>query len=764
MYYRFIGFILVSLLLSACSPTQPTSRTSSVNGVYTNGGADPYAGVTNPYAAPTPTPAVPTNPYAAPTPTPAVPTNPYAAPTAPAQITVQGVLAHSIAGATVQLKGGSLGVLGTALTSATGSFSIVYSGSTVPTQEVLYLVASGGAVGAVNNSGVFYSVIGSVDIGLTQTLTADINASTTTFYAGASLLSGPFIQGDGVQASNVVASWKTVVSQASLPSDKSSLYALTSLYLEFVGGNAPGNWTAVSPFQLATTLINYGSNKLAATSILKVADLDTQYDTLFGVGGAALINQAYVQALPATSATLTNVIGTSRAALSNLRVAGASIVGVNATTPSAPVLTLTPADGSILATWGSDPNVSSYTVGIGAQATVVTSSPYTFVGLANGTTYQVTLTASNAVGTSPVTTAFATPQALPSAVVLTSSVFNSVASTLDLTWSPALNATGYNIYINGVFDSTVAVTSASIPVPILGASYLVEVRASNALGEGPSGTATIQTTLTPSAPTGLTSVVQTNGIDVLLYWDVVIGATGYSVDVDNGAQIIPLNTGTKASVVLTGLQNTVSHTVLVTATVNGVVSYPASLLFNIPPLAPLAAPANLVMSTLNATTAHLTWTPVLGAVSYQVSVNGGTPVNVGTALFYDAALVNPAAIQTFFVAAVAADGTVGSQSTVSGKIAPAIVSPVTNFIDTNLVVGSPDAILNWVISDVTGLDPLNGGYIKLVLDATPPLLLGNTVTTYTFTNLAVGTHSFSVFQCNDAGCGPAASISGLYPH
>jgi hypothetical protein len=209
-------------------------------------------------------------------------------------------------------------------------------------------------------------------------------------------------------------------------------------------------------------------------------------------------------------------------------------------TPSAPAaptgVSATAAEGSATVTWtapapGTSP-ITSYTVtpyiGTTAQpATTIAGSPpatsATITGLTNGTAYTFTVTATNAVGAGPASTASnavipsaATAPAKPTAV--TGTPGNASAQ---VTWNaPASDGSSITSYTVTPYIGTTAqpattiagsppATSATITGLTNGTTYTFTVTATNAIGTGPSSEAS--NAVTPTGSSSPAFVQQVSG-------------------------------------------------------------------------------------------------------------------------------------------------------------------------------------------------------------------------------------------------------------
>ncbi|SFN39391.1 beta strand repeat-containing protein [Mycetocola miduiensis] len=168
--------------------------------------------------------------------------------------------------------------------------------------------------------------------------------------------------------------------------------------------------------------------------------------------------------------------------------------------PGAPVVSATPADGSVSVSWtAAEPNgspVSSYSVSVSLDGTVVREASSTtptstvLTGLTNGTAYQVTVAATNGIGATTSSGVMVTPRGIPGAVSDLAASSGDTASIL--TWSaaePNGDAVTYTVERSddGAHWSTVMVTPATTQTLnelTNGTRYSFRVTAHNAAGAG----------------------------------------------------------------------------------------------------------------------------------------------------------------------------------------------------------------------------------------------------------------------------------------
>lgn len=260
--------------------------------------------------------------------------------------------------------------------------------------------------------------------------------------------------------------------------------------------------------------------------------------------------------------------------------------------PAAPTAVVgVAADKSVQVSWTAAVNngapVTSYTITAnpgGATKTVagdVTTG--TVTGLTNGTGYTFTVTATNAVGTSPASapSAVVTPSALPAAP--TGVVATRGDGTAQVDWTPPVTngaaITGYTVTVSPG-GATVTVPGDLTTATVTGlsnvAAYSFTVTATNAAGTSPASAPsnTLPPAGAPSAPSGVTASPGDRSAQVSWTAASPNGApiSGYVITARPGGAT---QTVTGTSAVVTGLANGTAYTFTVRA-VNAIGTSPSS--------------------------------------------------------------------------------------------------------------------------------------------------------------------------------------------
>jgi hypothetical protein len=225
------------------------------------------------------------------------------------------------------------------------------------------------------------------------------------------------------------------------------------------------------------------------------------------------------------------------------------------------------------------------------------------------------------------------------------------SGTVSISWPTFPGGGSYRVYRAPVtdpanFELVQTGTGASTTVTGLtpGISYIFQVRVVNPNGIEEA----IPVTVVPAAgsaagglaaPTGLT-VTGTTGTSVSLSWLPSAVAVTYHVSqaTASGGTYMAANVSglTASSATVTGLNPATTYYFQVVAVSNLGTSAPATVSATTNTgSGSVGAPGNLAVAATTGTTATLTWTPVLGATSYQVR-----QASSGTGVFTPSAVVN----------------------------------------------------------------------------------------------------------------------------
>lgn len=240
------------------------------------------------------------------------------------------------------------------------------------------------------------------------------------------------------------------------------------------------------------------------------------------------------------------------------------------TVPSAPALSASGGNGQVTLSWTAPANggvaISSYTLKRGTT-TIYTGTATSFVdtGRADGTTYSYTVTATNGVGTSATDSASATTYDVPGTPVPTATVgIRQITVTFPAVSNGGLATVNYQYSLDNVTWSSNITSGHVITGLANNTSYTVRVRASNAVGNSGTGTATAVTTPSlPTNPTSLTANASTFGV-IGLSWTASNG-DGYTVTYTVARDSVSLGTTTSTSYSDSTVDPSVAYTYTVTA-------------------------------------------------------------------------------------------------------------------------------------------------------------------------------------------------------
>jgi subtilisin family serine protease len=461
-------------------------------------------------------------------------------------------------------------------------------------------------------------------------------------------------------------------------------------------GSAQVSWTAAAA---------YGSPVTGYT----VTSSDGQTSTVSGDSTTTSVSGLTNGTAYTFTVTATNAIGTGPAS-----AASNSVTPAAPTAPSAPAtVTATAGDSQAQVSWtAAEPNgspITGYRVSAspGDRSCATTGAlSCTVTGLTNGTAYTFTVTATNAVGSSPVSVASGsvTPLAPPSAPAAPTATAGDTAA--GVSWSaPSTDGgspiTGYRVSASPGDRSCATTGALSCTVTGLtnGTAYSFTVNATNAAGSSPSSAAStsVVPAVPPSAPSAPTGVSATSGdSSARVSWTAPADGgrpiTGYTVTSSGGQTSTVSSESTTTTV--TGLTNGTTYTFTVTAT-NSVGTSPSSAASgSVTPIAPPGAPA-APMAAAGDMTVAVSWSapdsdggsPVTG---YRVTASpgDGSCATAGALSCTVTGLTNGTAY-TFTVTATNAAGA-GPASAVTDTVVP--VAPTTAAPPADPPVVSPPPV------------------------------------------------------------------------
>jgi predicted phage tail protein len=475
--------------------------------------------------------------------------------------------------------------------------------------------------------------------------------------------------------------------------------------------------------------------------------------------------------------TATNGAGTGPASAASAAVTPGSVPGA----PTA--VGGTPGNGSVLVAWtapasngGSTITAYSVTAAPGGQTcTTAGTLSCTVNGLTNGTAYTFTVTATNAIGTGPASTASApvTPRTVPGAPTAVGATPGNAS--VDVAWTaPASNGgatiTGDTVTASpgGHTCTTGGALFCTVGGLVNGSSYTFAVTATNAAGTGPASaaSASVIPRTVPGAPTGVSGTAGNSS--VLVAWTAPASnggsaITGYTATASPGGQTC--TTGGTLSCTVSGLTNDTAYTFTVTAT-NAAGTGPASAASaQVTPKA-LPDPPTGVSATAAGSNANLIWlapasdggSPITG---YTVTASPGGLTCTTTGALFCAVAGLADGLYTFTVVATNLNGSSLPSAASSvlriDTIKPSAIAPAASLVVASVLGTTTVPVrLAWNGSDAgSGIDHFElafstsgGAYVAVALSSPTAISLmksfaPSTTRTYRFRVRAID-HSGNV--------------------
>jgi hypothetical protein len=298
-------------------------------------------------------------------------------------------------------------------------------------------------------------------------------------------------------------------------------------------------------------------------------------------------------------------------------------------------------------------------------------------------------------------------------------------------WQPVGEATGYEISVDGGAPVD-AELNTSYTANISGSNHTFKVRAIKTIFTGKySDEYTVGAA--PAIPTGLfADNITSEGFTT--HWDSVSGATAYEIVIDGGSPVdVGMNTSYTANISGT------NHTFKV-RTLSGSDTGDYSDVFNVSfvPGAPDGLSADSITSS--GFTAH--WNSISGATSYDIAIDGGAPVNVGTNTFYAASIAGTN--HTFKVRVIESSATGDYSGVFNVPDIPA--APASLSVDN---ISSAGFTAHWdSVSDATSYD--------IVIDGSAPVNIGTN--TFYAASITGTNHTFKVRSIKGNATGDYSSV------
>ncbi|WP_301002435.1 fibronectin type III domain-containing protein [Capsulimonas corticalis] len=336
----------------------------------------------------------------------------------------------------------------------------------------------------------------------------------------------------------------------------------------------------------------------------------------------------------------------------------------------------------------------------------VTSNPFVDSSVVNGTSYSyyITSVGSNGAESDYSAGPALTPIGQPTGVTATPLAAGSPQ--VQISWTAGAGAAGSKIYrgttsggesatpIATISDQSVTYTDTGLTN---GQAYYYKVSSTNSGGESTQSAEVTATPMAaPTAPTNLVAVAANQHIN--LSWTTVTGAASYTI-LRGTASGGPYSTTVASGVTATnyqnlGLTNGTTYYYVVTATNVGGTSGNSNQASATPGIAP-ATPTNLV-ATGQTSQITLSWTPVTGAVGYNIyrytfanpQSYAPTYYSVTSNPYVDTGLTNG----TLYLYQISAVGSNGSES---GQSAQVNAQPASQPIGLAARAGNTQITLSW---------------------------------------------------------------------
>lgn len=272
-------------------------------------------------------------------------------------------------------------------------------------------------------------------------------------------------------------------------------------------------------------------------------------------------------------------------------------------------ITTSATDTTITVTWDAVAGVTGYDIEIDESLVEeITESSYMHSGLMPNTSHKYRIRTKNSDGTSnwseyiTATTVPSTPTNLSAAIT---------DSGITVTWDEVDGATGYDIEVDGVVIDNGLDTSYNHTNIEPNTEHTYRVRARN--GKLTSlWSAEIKKTTLLDIPANLQGIATST--EITISWDVVVGATGYDIEVDD--QIV--DNGLSTTFIHSELTPNTEHTYRVRARSGAGVGEWSEAITKI---TLLGIPTNLI-ATSTSKSITISWDAVPGATAYEVFVDG----------------------------------------------------------------------------------------------------------------------------------------------
>lgn len=411
--------------------------------------------------------------------------------------------------------------------------------------------------------------------------------------------------------------------------------------------------------------------------------------------------------------------------------------GVTPPTSPPPVptgLIATPKSTSqINVSWGASPGAIGYDLEIDGFVKNDVASTYAIIGLAEGSSHTFRIRAKNSVGASAwsASVSATTPRASDLPQVPTGLTATAASSSqINITWSVAPGASGYDLEIDGAVRTWVSRSIAHLYLAP-NSTHTYRVRSKNWAGTSAWSALVSATTpgssVVPPMPTGLTATAGSSSqIDVR--WSSAIGLTGYDLEVDGAVK-----TNVTSPYAHTGLAAGSTHTYRVRA-LNSAGASPWSSVVSattsggsvVPPV-----PGGLTVTVASSSQVNVSWNSATSATSYDLEVDG--TIKTGVASPYAHTGLYGGSTHTYRVRAKNTAGASAWSASVSATTSSGTVIPPVPSGLTATAASSSHINVSWsAASGATGYDLEVDGTVKSSITSPYPHTGLSALTTHTY--------------------------------
>ncbi|KHD37441.1 hypothetical protein NL50_04500, partial [Clostridium acetobutylicum] len=382
---------------------------------------------------------------------------------------------------------------------------------------------------------------------------------------------------------------------------------------------------------------------------------------------------------------------------------------------------------SMNVSWDKIDGATGYDIEVdGKIVTGITDTSYVISDLTAGTTHTYRIRATSAAGTGEWSDLISKT----TLSVVTNVTSIATSTSINVSWDKVDGATSYDIEVDGKVVTGITDTSYVVSNLTAGTSHTYRVRVTTAAGVGEWSDLTTKATL--SVVTNVTASVTSTSLTV--NWDKVAGATGYEIEVD-GKVITGI---TDTSYVVSNLTAGTSHTYRVRVVFQDGVSDWS----NLETKSTLSVVTN-VSAVTTGTSITVNWAAVVGAISYDVEVDGKVITGI-TDTSYVISNLTAGTNHIYRVRVITAAG-VGEWTEEFNKVALSIASNVNSTVTTTSITVNWDAVAGATAYDI---------------EVDGKIITGITDTSYKIQDLTAGTsHTYRIRAKVDAAVGEWTEIA-----